>query len=64
MSNTFKQEEHKKYKSRNYRKSFVLSGEKWSTKSQGGIGNKRGWKNGMPKWFYKLKKERLKNEEI
>lgn len=38
------------------KKSFVYPDEHWATKSNGGSGNKRGWKTFKPKWYYKKKK--------
>lgn len=40
-------------KDKNPKKSFVYRGDGIYTKAQGGPGNKRGWKNWMPKWLYK-----------
>lgn len=45
------------------RKHFVYIGEGYTTKAQGGPGNKRAWKQPMPKWKYKQIKEKLKNDE-
>ncbi len=50
-------------KDKNLKKSFVFRGEIWSTKSGGGIGNKRGWGGAsnwrvLPKWLYRKYKEK------
>lgn len=47
---------------KNPRKKFMWHGERWSCKSLGGNGNKRGWKTFIPRWLYKKYKEDLKNE--
>jgi len=52
-----------KTKAKRDKKRFVWQGEGWSTKAQGGPGNKRAWgsRNGMsvglPKWLWKRKKQ-------
>ena len=46
------------------RKHFVFRDENYLTKSNGGCGNKRGWRTFMPLWFYKQKKEQLKILEL
>jgi len=46
-------------KDKNPRKSFVYNGENCYTKSNGGPGNKRGWRNFIPKWLYKKYKEKV-----
>lgn len=46
------------------RKRFVYRDEGWSTKSQGGGGNKRAWKNGLPNWKYKQLKEQQDEKEF
>ena len=50
-------------KDKNPKKSFVYRGEGWTTKARGGSGNKRGWKNWIPKWlFKKYKSEPIKSQ--
>lgn len=47
---------------KNPKKSFVYPGENQYTKSNGGCGNKRGWKNFIPKWLYKKYKKEISYE--
>ena len=42
------------------RKRFMLSGDGYTCKARGGVGNKRGWKSGIPKWIYKILKEKAR----
>lgn len=46
-------------KDKNPKKHFVFHGDHWATKSNGGPGNKRGWKSYMPKWVYKKLKLKI-----
>ena len=68
MSRTFRNIKGEQYpdkseKKKADRKQFVHHGQGWSTKAQGGVGNKRGWPAGspykvMPQWKYLEYKEK------